>query len=142
MTTLSRRTVVAAGIGTAGVAALGITVASLSTRPSTGSRAAGPAAGADLVRSRFTPLVGTAFVAAAGASEHRLVLDTVDDLASATTPDEEARFNLLFTHDGELPEQGIYTLRHPDTADTVLFLSPVGPEGQNLRIQALVDRSA
>jgi hypothetical protein len=140
MPTLSRRKVLIAGIGTAGLAAIGVSVGvSLSPREATPSIDA--SAGIDLVRSRFSPLVGSEFTATTATGTFRLVLESVDELQPVHTPEDEDRFNLLFTACGDAPTSGIYTLRHPQTSDSELFLSAVGAEGQARRLQALVDRS-
>ena len=137
---VSRRTVIAAGLGVAGIAALGAVAGTLSG-PSGGI--AGNAAPTEplLRRSRFAPLVGTQFTAEAGGGRFELTLAAVDDLAPMRVRADEDRFNLLFVTTEDEPPEGIYTLRHPDAEDVTLFISAVGPEGASRRLQALVDRS-
>src|SRR5690606_6342027 len=140
MPTLSRRKVLIAGIGTAGLAAVGV-AAGISLSPRDAAPSVDASVGIDLVRSRFSPLVGSEFTATADTGTFRLVLESVDELQPVLTPDDEHRFNLLFTPSGVEPPSGIYTLRHPQTADSELFLSAVGQTGPTRRLQALVDRS-
>ena len=140
MPTLSRRAVILSGIGVAGVAALGAAVGTSLWPQAVAPDLIDADAGIDLVRSRFAPLVGTTFTAH-GDQAYSLILDSVAELSPIRTAEDEDRFNLLFSTVGASPPQGIYTLRHPETKASVLFISPIGPEGPELRFQALVDRS-
>ena len=140
MPTLSRRTMILTGVGVAGVAAVGVT-AGVSLWPKESTIEADAAAGIDLVRSRFAPLVGTEFTASATVGVFSLVLDGVEEVYPVRAPEDEHRFNLLFAANGGEPPAGIYTLSHPETSESVLFLSAIGPEGSERRLQALVDRS-
>ena len=138
--TVSRRTVILSGIGVAGIAALGAAVGTSLWPEAAAPELVNTDAGIRLARSRFAPLVGTTFTAH-GDQAFPLILETVADLSPVRTAEDEDRFNLLFSTVGASPPQGIYTLRHPETTDSVLFISPVGQEGPGLRLQALVDRS-
>lgn len=139
MVTLSRRAIIAGGLGAAGIAVLGIAAAT-SMGPGAQELSAAKT-GIDLVRSRFSPFVGETFTAHSGAVSFPLVLEAVEDLAPVQSPAEERRFNLLFSASGSEPPQGIYTVRNPNTPDAWLFMSPIGQDGPARRIQALIDRS-
>lgn len=139
MVVLSRRAVIAGGLGAAGIAALGFVAATSPGAPAQISSRA--TSGANLLRSRFAPFVGATFTAQSTAGSFPLVLESVEDLAPARTREDEDRFNLLFSASGSEPPQGIYTVRHPDTPEAWLFMSPIGQEGTARRFQALIDRS-
>lgn len=132
---VSRRTVVAGGLGVAGAAALGAVALSAST-----DSAVKAAADVPLIRSRFAPFVDTVFTAGSAAGTFPLRLDVIDDLIPVRMPEDDDRFNLLFAPLEEEPPQGIYTLHHPEADAVTLFLSPIGHHGA-IRIQAVVDRS-
>src|SRR5690554_5940010 len=140
MPTLSRRTMILTGVGVAGVAAVGVT-AGVSLWPKDSTIEADAAAGIDLVRSCFAPLVGTEFIASATVGVFSLVLDGVEEVYPVRAPEDEHRFNLLFAANRGEPPAGICSLSDPETSESVLFLSAIGPGGSERRLQALVGRS-
>ncbi|MDI2098992.1 DUF6916 family protein [Ruicaihuangia caeni] len=144
MPTLSRRSLLA-GAGAVGVAAVATAVVVGAPRSPSASTASDPATvpevQRELVRSRFAPHVGDTFVFEAEGRSASLVLDAIDDVAPVVEPDDEHRFNLLFTPaGGELPA-AVYRVRHPDAGDAWLFVSSVGTGGST-RHQALVVSAA
>jgi hypothetical protein len=135
MAVITRRAVLTGGAGAAGAAALGFAAAAAAATPPPLARLAGPRAADTLVRSRFLPLVGDQFSADGG---ELLTLASVDDVQGAPAGDE-FRFNLVFEPARSVGD-GIYTLRHPRTNDSVLFLSKFGDQGAAM--QAVVNRIA
>ncbi len=145
MPEVSRRTVMTAGLGGLGFAAVAIatqTGPAFASSPST-ARVNPNAleAGVDPTRSLYLPAVGETFRGSDGTRTIDLTLTAVEDLASAE-PGDEGRFSLLFTTLGFLAGDGIYTLRHTGIPTTTLFLTPIGPRGANRTLQAIVNRTA
>ena len=97
MPTLSRRTMILTGVGVAGVAAVGVT-AGVSLWPRESTIEADAAAGVDLVRSRFAPLVGTEFTASATVGVFSLTLDSVEEV-------QPVRARKAIRHRDEVQEQ-------------------------------------
>ncbi|GEN80211.1 DUF6916 family protein [Actinotalea fermentans] len=119
---VSRRAVLAAGAGVAGVVAVGVV------------------AGVQLV-TRALPLDGLVLAGMVGqtfvdtATGTHLTLESVDGLAGETVAAE--RFSLLFLAADDLPE-AIRTLRHPD-GDLLVYLGPVTADPRVL--EAVVNRT-
>jgi hypothetical protein len=94
----------------------------------------------ELATGTFESRVGEAFTAtpSIGGEPLELVLSSCDQSAHAR-PDHPA-FALLFHAAGpdHLPQQ-IFTLSHPDLGDFDLFLVPLGPEGDRMRYEAVVN---
>ena len=94
----------------------------------------------ELFTSTFDPRVGESFTAAPslGGEPLELVLSSCDESPHAR-PDHPA-FSLLFhaPGPGHLPQQ-IFTLSHPDLGDFDLFLVPLGPQGDRMRYEAVVN---
>jgi hypothetical protein len=115
-----------------------------------GSTVAGAPAGAAVVRrraprphplsrSRFAPLVGSAF-RLTGPSGSRTVR-LVGAPAAATGAAAERRFTLQFSDRARTPlREGIYTVRHARIGAVELFLAPVG--SRTGRYEAVVNRLA
>lgn len=139
MPQLTRRSVIIGGAGIAGLAVAGVTVADLVSPASPSATIA--STNKDLVRSRYSPLVGESFTATADDTTFGLRLDSVSDLEPIGIDADERRFGLLFSAEAEEPPGGIYTIAHPGGTESVLFISPVGAEGADRRLQAIVDRS-
>jgi hypothetical protein len=94
----------------------------------------------ELVTETFEPVVGDAFDAtpSGGGEPIELVLASCDESRHAR-PDHPA-FSLLFNAPGpdHLPQQ-IFTLAHPDLGEFDLFLVPLGPLGDSMRYEAVVN---
>lgn len=146
--TIARRTVLSAGIGAAGVAALASAPPALAAAAPLTSAAgvAGPTTpvGASIapLRSHYLGLVGQAFTASSELGiDVTLVLDAIADVAPGRDVGAEDRFNLLFTAPARFTE-GIYTVAHPGAPTQRFFASPYGPDSSGNTVQALVYRAA
>jgi hypothetical protein len=133
MPNVTRRSLVAAGLGAVGA---GIVSGPASALAATVTREP-----ADLlVRSRFAPAVGSLFTARSGSTRHKLKLVDVLDVLGAA-PRDELAFNLLFDEvDGSRLTDGIYRLTSVRVPACSLFLSPVDHPAHEPRIQALINR--
>ena len=130
MPELSRRTVVASGLGSAGLMLL----------------APSPAGGHTLLlqdgpggplRSHFADGIGAVFTLVGSRDRARVRLSSIDDVAAAGAGNELC-FTLTFTPlQGRRVPDGIWSVRHRGSASHDLFLSAVGRDGA---VQAVVDR--
>lgn len=136
---ITRRAVVGSALGVAGIAALGVTAASAPWSRPSATTAAGPTI-VTLSRSRFAPHVGLPFTATIGDTSHALVLSRIDDLPPQHGTDDEQRFNLIFSEQGEALPDGIYEVAREGSAPADLFLSAIGADGDR-QLQGLVDQS-
>jgi hypothetical protein len=94
----------------------------------------------DLVTGTFEALIGDTFTAtpSLGGAELSLTLSRCDESPHAR-PDHPA-FSLLFHAPGagHLPQQ-IFTLEHPELGELDLFLVPLGPDGDRMQYEAVVN---
>lgn len=135
--TLTRRSFV---LGT-GAAALTLPLGAVPARAA--SRLVTPAgATSRLVRSRFSPLVGSAFRMTGPSWSTDVVLEEVGTLSPSTGPGDENRFSLLFRGAVSLPAaQGTYRFRQSQAGTADLFSVPVD-RGTTVRYyQAIVNRA-
>jgi hypothetical protein len=129
MTDMTRRTVLAGGIGL-------LTLAMVGSAPETVDAATRSAP----VRADYAGSVGATFTASSDGHTHRLRLEHIRDLIPTTATQRPYCFNLIFVPVGSaaLPD-GIYTLSRRGAPTRDLFLSRVGI-GHDM--QALVNRKA
>src|SRR6266550_466276 len=94
----------------------------------------------ELVTGTFEPHLGEAFTAAPslGGEPLALILASCDESPHAR-PDHPA-FSLIFqaAGTGHLPQQ-TFTLEHSELGRFALFLVPLGPEGDRMRYEAVVN---
>lgn len=142
MAEVSRRTVMAFGVGAVGAATFATVMAPPALgapRAATAAFVPAPPAGPS-VRSHFAPHLGETFLADSGAGSIALTLSAIADLPHAPAADEN-RFSLIFTAPaGVALQASIYTLTHPVAPETMLFLGPVGDPSEH-SAQALVNRA-
>jgi hypothetical protein len=72
---------------------------------------------------------------------YRMTLVAVRNVTHVRVSGEHA-FNLIFKPSGAVPPDGIYRLTSAHARPSTLFISAVGPHGNDRRVQALVDRSS
>ena len=72
-----------------------------------------------------------------GASDYELELAEIFDHSNT----QLEQFSLVFTCAG-LPwlQQGTYTFTHTDLTDVVLFIVPIGPDGNTMRYESVFSR--
>jgi hypothetical protein len=128
MDDVSRRAVLSAGVGAAGVVVLG-----LDATPASAVAKALPQ------RSHYRHAVGHVLTAAHGKRTYKLRLTHIHNVVGAHAAQRQHCFILVFTVVGSahLPD-AIYTLRRSGVATHRLFLSGVG---QKRAMQAVVNRS-
>jgi hypothetical protein len=130
MPDVSRRVVLTAGAGLAGLVVLGF--------DETDAAAATGAANSKPLRSNYTKAVGKVFTAVHAGRTHRLRLTHVRDLAAASAAHRPHCFNLIFTPVSKARlHDAIYVLAGPDVRTHKLFLSAIGTDGV---MQAIVNR--
>lgn len=114
---VTRRTVLSAGAGLAGLAVI-------AAAPGV-ANAATPAAGP--LRSHYARSVGKTFTVQAHGRVHTVTLTAIHDLAPTTAMHRPFCFRLMFTPSGHivLPE-GIYTVRRAGVVTHSLLLSSTG----------------
>lgn len=147
MPEISRRTALAFGLGTVGVATLGIAANPESTAAALGAVRAGFAQPVIPARSVFAGSVGEVFTATGSGTSFPVTLAAIRDLTPVLVADDEDRFNLHFESTDPAFEQGIYRLVRAGVPVTELFVSPVdlpvsGASGDVRTLQALVNRQA
>jgi hypothetical protein len=94
----------------------------------------------ELVTSTFEPHLGETFTAtpSLGGEPLELVLSSCDESPHAR-PDQPA-FSLIFNAPGPaFMEQQIFTLEHAELGEFDLFLVPLGPKGDRMRYEAVVN---
>jgi hypothetical protein len=130
---VTRRSMLAAGVGAVGVGLVSGPTSAFAASPD--RRATGLP-----VRSQFVPALGSLFTARGGSTRHRLKLVEILDVPPTTVPDDENAYNLLFEQaGGPRLADGIFTLTSVRAPSCTLFLSPVDLPGRH-RVQALVNR--
>jgi hypothetical protein len=94
----------------------------------------------ELVPGTFEGRVGETFTAAPSLGGEPLELELRSVDASPHARPDHPAFSLLFTAPGtgHLPQQ-IFTLAHPDTGELDLFLVPLGPQGDRMRYEAVIN---
>jgi hypothetical protein len=72
-----------------------------------------------------------------GVSDYELELAEIFDHSNT----QLEQFSLIFTS-AALPwlQQGTYTLTHPDLTEVVLFIVPIGPDGNTMRYESVFSR--
>ena len=139
---ISRRTVVIAGIGVAGVGgatlSLGLAGHDSNRRTSTPTaRATVPAAPIPL-RSHYAALVGKVVTLRGTQGVVRARLTDISDLPGAVAGDRETSFSLALTTLGSRrPPDEVVVVRGPKLPSHQLFVSALGPDRG---LQAVIDR--
>jgi hypothetical protein len=129
MAEVSRRAILAAAGGLAGLAAVGFDGGAAATVP-----------GSTILRSNYVKAVGQVFTATHAGHRHRLRLAAVRDLEPTTAAQRPHCFNLIFAPAGSTRlDDAIYVLRRPGVHTHRLFLSSLGTDGA---LQAVVNRLA
>ena len=114
---------------------------SLAAPPARAS-AAGRKGGARLrlVRSAFTPHVGSRFTLTVPGASTTTRLSAVDDLGTVLRRNDPHRFSLLFRADERLPGgQGIFRVHRSGAGDIDLFVVPVDRGVRGHHYQAIVN---
>ena len=135
-TGLTRRSLLCAGASAGAAVALGV-------RPWAAAAAAGSGY---LTRSAYAGLEGTHFTVETGARPVVLRLESVADVAGATSRralvGSDDAFALTFSGPLADPlDSGIHTIRHPSLGSFELFSSPVDTPNGNQLYEIVVDRS-
>ena len=135
---LTRRSLLRAGAGAGAAAVIGV-------RPWAAAAAASTAPGY-LTRSGYAGLEGTSFTVETGADPVVLRLESVADVAGATSRrslvGSDDSFALTFSGPlGSPLDSGIHTLRHPRLGSFELFASPVDDPEESRTYEVVVDRS-
>jgi hypothetical protein len=126
---VSRRVVLGAGAGLAGLVALGFDEV---------DAVAAASANSTPVRSNYSKAVGKVFTAVHAGRSHRLRLTHIRDVAPATAAQRPHCFNLIFSPVGTVRlHDAIYVLHHSGVNTHRLFLSAIGTDGT---MQAVVNR--
>ena len=99
--------------------------------------------GWDLQLEFFAPLVGDKFrVTPAEGEPFEVVLDTVEPTPygdPSTYNGRRVPFSLIFLAEGgALVPQQTCTFAHPEGGEGLLFVVPLGPQGQSMRYEAVI----
>ena len=115
MSDVTRRAVLGAGAGVAGLVALGL---------GEGDADAATTFHAVPLRSHYTPALGRVFTASRGGHSYRLRLTAIRDLKPTTAKQRSHSFTLVFTPVGNAhrPVDGIYAITSRATVAHHLFL--------------------
>ena len=135
MEPLSRRALLGATAGTAGVVAVAVAVAGVPADAAVSRRR-----GSAPLRSDYRHCVGRVFTATHGGRRVRLRLTAVRDLEPSSARQRERCFLLVFAPVGQAGHpDAIYALRRRGVRTHRLFLSSLGTDNA---LQAVVNRSA
>jgi len=100
-----------------------------------------PLAPAELARSTFVPLVGTAFRMVGGGREDDVVLAGVNDLGPVRHRNDQLRFALYFNAPIEVPRtDGTRSFIHDRIGPVDLFVTATGTSGTTNTFVAVIDR--
>ena len=129
---VSRRAVLGAGAGIAGLVSLGVSTVEADAAP--------PVAGAVPARSHYTRALGRVFTAKHGGHTYRLRLTGIHDLTHTTAKLRPHAFTLVFVPVGRVRvPDAIYLLHSHNVGAHRLFLSSIGTARG---LQAVVNRRA
>jgi hypothetical protein len=118
-----------------------VAVAAMSTMPLSLARAAFAARRPRLVRSTFTPLLGSTFRVSGEGKHFDVVLKEINDLHPANRSDTENQFSLLFEgRANRSVTQGTMAFSNSRTGDLSLFVVPIDRGVKALRLQSIINR--
>lgn len=147
MPVITRRTALAFGLGSVGVATLAVAANPQGATAAFGALQAAFGSPVIPARSVFAGSVGEVFTATASGASFPVTLAAIHDLSPMLVDDDEDRFNLIFESTDPAFEPGIYRLTRAGVPLTELFVSPINfsPDSANggpRTLQALVNRLA
>jgi hypothetical protein len=94
----------------------------------------------ELVTGTFEPLIGDTFTATPALGGEALTLALTSCVESPHARPDHPAFSLLFHSPatGHLPQQ-IFSIEHAELGRFDLFLVPLGPDGDRMRYEAVVN---
>jgi hypothetical protein len=118
----------------------GVAVAAMSTMPLSLARAAFASARPRLVRSTFTPLLGSTFHVSGEGNHFDVVLTEINDLSPSNRTDTENQFSLLFQGRADRSvTQGTLTFSNSRTGKLSLFVVPTGRGVKALTLESIIN---